>query len=326
MDRLDTFVGSQPVEGWRAWRLVRSDDHGPIGLASLFSPHERWAARSAPRATCAVEGSYHTAPSPNCRCGYYAYAERARLAGSSRRVGVVGTVSMWGSVIDHDFGFRGEFAYPQRLRLVCGRCLRAGRDRAARWVVERRGGELVSVCGRHAPRVARRSRRTPAPVVQAELLASYAVEVLPPTDLPRIPVRTRVARSFRSVLGARASIGQFLCVVLVAGIGAWALSARGGDGPPPDEPTGQVRLAALPPIVKTRSTHADRPSPVRYRYVCGAGAARHIHVVACSTSSLWVSSSVYRAGIEPTCAAGQISLRMPDGRHRCWLQVTPPEA
>ena len=44
-----------------------------------------------------------------------------RIGGS-----VVGTVSMWGRVIEHTRGARSRFAYPARLRLVCGPCLAVG--------------------------------------------------------------------------------------------------------------------------------------------------------------------------------------------------------
>jgi len=35
---------------------------------------------------------------------------------------VAGTVSLWGTVIEHERGWRGRFAYPSRLLLVCAMC------------------------------------------------------------------------------------------------------------------------------------------------------------------------------------------------------------
>ncbi|MEP6973528.1 MAG: hypothetical protein ABI869_05215 [Actinomycetota bacterium] len=66
---------------------------------------------------------------------------------------MVGTVALWGRVVEHALGWRGEFAYPQRLALVCHVCLYqagVGRSRAS-VVVVYRGGALVPVCERHLP-------------------------------------------------------------------------------------------------------------------------------------------------------------------------------
>ena len=41
-------------------------------------------------------------------------------------VSAVGTVALWGRVIEHERGWRAEFAYPDRLTLVCVVCLQQG--------------------------------------------------------------------------------------------------------------------------------------------------------------------------------------------------------
>jgi len=38
---------------------------------------------------------------------------------------VIGTVALWGGVIEHELGYRAEFGYPQRLRLICPECFSA---------------------------------------------------------------------------------------------------------------------------------------------------------------------------------------------------------
>jgi hypothetical protein len=309
-----------PVEGWRAWRLVRAADGGFL-LGSLFSSEERWRPRVAARAVCAAEASYHLAPAVDCRCGYYAYARRERLAGSSRRSAVVGSVAMWGSVVGHDFGYRAAYAYPQRLRMVCGRCLRIGRDREPRWVVERRG-ELAAVCSRHAPRVRVRSTRVPAERVAADVLAAYAVEVLPTTGLVAPPWHRRAARAAAAILGAKTSIGWLLVALLVGIVAFWgATRTHGAD---------LASRSAVP--VPSGIDHApgeghkpgavlgfDRPSSgVVLRETCGVGRAVSIRAVPCSAEHEWTSSAIFRAGVLPRCFGAVVQTR-PNGRTLCWI-------
>jgi hypothetical protein len=326
-------VGSDPIEGWRTWRLVRRG--GEAALGSLFSPEERWTPRTAARAVCAVESSYHPAPAIDCRCGYYAYAERARLAGASRRGAVIGAVAMWGEVIGHDFGYRAEYAYPQRLRLVCGPCLRIGRDRPPRWVVERRE-ELTVVCARHTPRLRGRSTRLPAAGVEAELLGTYAVELLPPTGLSAPPLHRRASRAIRAFLGAKTSIGWMLVALLVAGL-AFRAASGASDGAPGGVQAARARVSAgegdaattvstIAPAPHRPVTHRQvyvRPSAgVVLRTACGVGPQGRIRVVPCSQDHDWTSTAAFREGILPKCFGAVIETR-PDGRNVCWVAVHP---
>ncbi len=99
---------------------------------------------------------------------------------------MLGRVALWGRVIEHDRGFRAEFAYPQRLRLICPLCLwrrGAGGSSACEAVVRSRGGRLTPLCGSHL-RLARRSGLVrargllSAKAVGSELLSAYAVDPL----------------------------------------------------------------------------------------------------------------------------------------------------
>ncbi len=314
-------VRADAIEGWRAWRLVRAGD-GTVGLGSLFSPEERWRARSAARAVCAVEGSYHPAPAVDCRCGYYAYADRARVAGASRRSAVVGAVSMWGSVIGHDFGFRAEYAYPQRLRLVCGPCLRIGRDRTPRWVVVRRE-ELTAVCARHAPRLGRRAERIPAEAVQADLLGAYAVELLPPTGLSAPSIHRRFAHGLRALLGAQTSIGWLFVAMFVA-FGAFTAASPSHDG---TQPRLRTAAGAHGSPAATSGAGASTAGVPRHpstgvveRTACGTGRAPHIVVVPCSAEHEWASTAIFRASVLPRCFGAVVQTR-PNGRRVCWVPV-----
>src|SRR5512132_4078558 len=60
----------------------------------------------------------HVAPNASCTCGIYA----GRSLGDFDRPrpawpppSVVGTVALWGTVIEHERGWRARYAYPARL-------------------------------------------------------------------------------------------------------------------------------------------------------------------------------------------------------------------
>lgn len=58
--------------------------------------------------------SPHKSPVDDCWCGIYA----AKDTGHLRRfhydqIGIVGEVSLWGRVVEHELGWRGEYAYPK---------------------------------------------------------------------------------------------------------------------------------------------------------------------------------------------------------------------
>jgi hypothetical protein len=102
---------------------------------------------------------------------------------------VVGAVAMWGTVVEHVRGARAEISYPARLRLACAPCLAAGRGAVEPTFVV--GTEqLVAVCLRHA--FGASGPRASASAVQAELLSTYAVDLLP---LERVSGSLRVRGS-----------------------------------------------------------------------------------------------------------------------------------
>src|SRR6266550_4426072 len=171
----------EPVLGWRVWRLTRV--RGELRLQALVHP-DTWTPKEATAARCSL-ASHEGAPLESCTCGYYAASSVENLAAAGvfdRRVGVIGAIAMWGTVIEHARGARSEYAYPARLRLVCSPCLQEG------VIVDPVSGVpdacLIPLCGRHW-----RSRghgQSPASAVQEELLATYGVELLPRPRLARI--------------------------------------------------------------------------------------------------------------------------------------------
>jgi hypothetical protein len=119
----------EPIVGWRYWRLG-----GDGRLRSLTGRQHVWKPGQAIEATCRfVEADPrdrrlqlvpgygarpHTSPGTDCTCGLYASRNLERLRGQIlfglRRM-VVGEVSLWGSVIPGQHGYRAQYAYPKRL-------------------------------------------------------------------------------------------------------------------------------------------------------------------------------------------------------------------
>jgi hypothetical protein len=172
---VDPPLSLEPVVGWRAWPLDRVG--GELSLRSVTRP-DHWPAREAMVARCLQHRG--TAPDWHCTCGLYATASPEQLAMSGvlgEGISVVGTVAMWGRIIEYTLGTRSRFAYPARLRLVCGRCLALGAGAVAPVRVLGEHGSLTAVCEAHWSGPA--ARADPAADVEAELLSTYGVELLP---------------------------------------------------------------------------------------------------------------------------------------------------
>jgi hypothetical protein len=186
-------TSTEPIGGWRAWRIVRLADGG-LRLAPT-TPRPHWEPGRAPAATCS--GSHtrlyfvldqtaepHRSPDKYCTCGYHATKDPARLVRPGGPAGAIGLVSMWGRVIEHANGWRAEHIYPARFRLTCPWCVRIGAWPAEPATVAMAGDDVVPLCAEHRHRTRRvRSWSTPEEV-QALLLDSYGVEVLPIELLP----------------------------------------------------------------------------------------------------------------------------------------------
>jgi hypothetical protein len=173
----DLFL--EPVIGWRTWGLER-DGHGRLVLSSPMRSF-RWEPMVPTRASCPSGTPAHRPPEPRCGCGLYAAARLERLprlmTGFSG-LAVVGSVAMWGTVVEHTVGYRGEFAYPDRLRLVCAPCFASGLVGAPTKIV-RRGSGLAGVCDAHLVSADAELLPITPTELQLELLSTYAVDLLP---------------------------------------------------------------------------------------------------------------------------------------------------
>jgi len=109
-----------PIVGYRVWQWDAT------GLRSLNG--EKWSAHQSLSAVCRADACGSIAglskathnpaelPSLSCTCGVYAARtmEHLRECGY-KRFGVRGEVFLWGKVVEHERGWRAEFAYPKTL-------------------------------------------------------------------------------------------------------------------------------------------------------------------------------------------------------------------
>jgi hypothetical protein len=120
-----------PVEGWRLWLAV-TDDSGALRLTSVMQPVS-WPVREPIVAACVPRRSLvrtrridhpdRPAPVASCRCGIYAISDPRPLdayfdTNHVRRCGLqwaIGRVSLWGTIVESQRGWRASHAYPKHL-------------------------------------------------------------------------------------------------------------------------------------------------------------------------------------------------------------------
>jgi hypothetical protein len=101
-----------PIVGHRVWRWDAA------GLRSLNG--KRWSPRRPLAAICGAGNGHdaHEQPHLDCSCGVYAAKSREHLRqlGYEGR-GIRGEVHLWGTVVEHELGWRAQFAYPKTMFL-----------------------------------------------------------------------------------------------------------------------------------------------------------------------------------------------------------------
>lgn len=210
---------TEPVEGWRIWNL--SDDRDAPRLRPAGSGVDAWTPRQPAEARCGASPvlslgrGTHRAPALECHCGIYAARslktfERPRPAWPPPPV--VGTVALWGTVIEHEDGWRARFAYPARLGLVCAMCAWFEPGPGTPAVVHTFVGKLYALCGQHRGGIIVPDGRRTSPTevepraLHARLLDEYAVDPLPADAIawlcaqPRTPEPPAYFPSIRPVL------------------------------------------------------------------------------------------------------------------------------
>ena len=119
----------EPLIGWRAWHIVPTPD-GPrlhsIGRDVTWQPgreHHASCRRHQPWLRRRRAGRGHAAPATSCSCGVWAVQTPTHAASALDIYGrswkpihrVLGRVSLWGTIVEHDRGWRAELAYPAEL-------------------------------------------------------------------------------------------------------------------------------------------------------------------------------------------------------------------
>lgn len=111
-DPLETRIGI--ISGWRCW-IVKA---GEALLRPIYKKGLIWKPRQALEAMCPDEE--HVVPSEGCKCGLWAVCHPMLLSEVHWKEHraltlVVGQVALWGHIIEHERGWRAQFAYPTHL-------------------------------------------------------------------------------------------------------------------------------------------------------------------------------------------------------------------
>ena len=148
---LELVFSVEPVIGWRIWRVARGVDRdvSALQLATELLDAERsgqerpveavfrhrlrslsqpvaWPPARRFEATCGPEdvGEAHgAAPDASCECGVWAFRRRdsaeetlGRYAHSTGPL-ALGRVVLWGRIVEHESGWRAQYAYPVDLTI-----------------------------------------------------------------------------------------------------------------------------------------------------------------------------------------------------------------
>jgi hypothetical protein len=121
------YFGLEPILAWRAWVLDTSGSRPELSSIVYRTP---WPAREPLRSTCEAGGCLAARwPAHRHTCGIHAFKERAgaedfpsswerlRFGPAAHDEYVIGRVSLWGHVVEHEAGYRAELAYPYELVL-----------------------------------------------------------------------------------------------------------------------------------------------------------------------------------------------------------------
>jgi hypothetical protein len=186
-------VTDEPIVGWRTWHLSPTAPRllpAGAGVGSdTWEPGVASTARCGLNRLLSIGRPGHESPGERCRCGIYAHRSLEDFARDTVPAyppsSVVGTVSLWGRVIEHERGWRAARAYPARLRLVCVLCAWVEPGPGTPAVVHTFDGHASTLCLEHREGIELPDGRRTAPtgidpaLLQARLLDAYAVDLLP---------------------------------------------------------------------------------------------------------------------------------------------------
>ncbi len=139
----------EPIVGWRTWDVVHEGEGfrlRSVVYDAVWFPRNELIARCLHRAFAFPwrRRSEHVPPSRGCACGIYAareaeeavhYLEGRTWADALSVHRVIGTVSLWGRVVECTRGWRASRAYPRRIYVP--------ETRAPHWLRVERAEEIA---------------------------------------------------------------------------------------------------------------------------------------------------------------------------------------
>lgn len=179
---LELSNDAEPIMAWRAWALTGRRDGTGLLLRPVARRSRPWRPFEVAEAVCKATRLHH-APHPTCTCGLHA-THTVEILRKTRCPAVLGRTALWGTVIEHELGYRAQFAYPQRLSLICQFCfwMAGPHGRTPEHVGWFPKDELVPICDEHLATATRYGLRPrdllPAAVVDLRLRETYAVDAL----------------------------------------------------------------------------------------------------------------------------------------------------
>jgi hypothetical protein len=179
---LELTAGTEPIIAWRAWALTGERDGSNLLLRPVARRSRPWKPLRPAEAACSLV-RFHRAPHPGCTCGLHG-THAVEILRKTKCPAVLGRVALWGTVIEHDHGYRARFAYPQRTKLICQFCFwMAGPYRSTPehvgWFPK---DDLMPICAEHLATASRYGLEPrhllDAAEVDQRLRETYAVDAL----------------------------------------------------------------------------------------------------------------------------------------------------
>ena len=179
---LELAASIEPIVAWRTWSLTGRSDGSSLLLRPVAGRSRPWKPMQVAEAVC-KHTRLHSSPNLGCTCGLHG-THGIDILRRTRCPAVLGRVALWGRVIEHDHGYRAQFAYPQLVALVCQFCFwqwgtHGVSPDVVGWFPR---GELVPLCWAHLEQ-AQRYGMEPRHVLGADeidlgLRETYAVDPL----------------------------------------------------------------------------------------------------------------------------------------------------
>lgn len=179
---LQIDTSTEPLIAWRTWALTGRRDGSELLLRPVSGRARPWRPREIAEASCRG-ARFHRAPQTGCTCGLHG-THGFEILRKTKNPTVLGRVAMWGRIIEHEHGYRAQFAYPQRLKLICQFCFwewgpRCDRPEHVGWFPR---NDLIPLCEEHL-HLAIRHGMEPHAVLNAarvsqRLLDAYAIDAL----------------------------------------------------------------------------------------------------------------------------------------------------